>query len=541
MGQVSLSRNFIGKHLSITEQEDILSLHKVLVSIDACDAAPESATLSKACITALPNDFLTNKLNTKQLVHALGPANRSELLRTLDESKINDTLDNPTLPKCLHELCGIALPSTDTPKIENRGADTVIETPQARFKDLKPYQVELAESIWNHLHISSHSKCILQMPTGTGKTRTSIDIACRYFNTYSEPIQILWLCNTEELADQAYHSFIDTYRFLAKRTVHAQNCMRSNSTIGSDIAQFLVCSIQSISDHSKSQTQVKLKSKGINLESLRLVILDEAHIASAPTYRIALETLTDDGVSLLGLTATPGRASHNQGDTQNTEFAEFFNKNVFSLEFPGVDTIEELVSRQIMSRSFFHPIEGASIDYLLSPKEIEQMHRNNTIPKKLINIISQDQERNATIVSLLNHILRDGKRVIYFGTSVAQSKLIANMLGVIGHPAMHIDGASGSNRQSVIQKYRNQEINCICNYGVLSTGFDAPSTDVVFIARITNSIVLYSQMIGRGLRGKLLGGTDVCDIYTVVDNIADLPENREIYSYFRGYFEAVNY
>ena len=47
-------------------------------------------------------------------------------------------------------------------------------------------------------------------------------------------------------------------------------------------------------------------------------------------------------------------------------------------------------------------------------------------------------------------------------------------------------------------------------------------------------------MIGRGLRGRLLGGTDLCDVYTVIDNIADLPENKEIYNYFSGYYDGID-
>ena len=57
------------------------------------------------------------------------------------------------------------------------------------------------------------------------------------------------------------------------------------------------------------------------------------------------------------------------------------------------------------------------------------------------------------------------------------------------------------------------------------------------MARKTNSIVLYSQIIGRGLRGPVIGGTDTCEIYTVFDNILDLPSNNDIYSYFEEYFE----
>ena len=51
------------------------------------------------------------------------------------------------------------------------------------------------------------------------------------------------------------------------------------------------------------------------------------------------------------------------------------------------------------------------------------------------------------------------------------------------------------------------------------------------------SIVLYSQMIGRGLRGPAVGGTENCSIITVKDNISGLPDENNIFTYFDNYFE----
>ena len=52
---------------------------------------------------------------------------------------------------------------------------------------------------------------------------------------------------------------------------------------------------------------------------------------------------------------------------------------------------------------------------------------------------------------------------------------------------------------------------------MLTTGFDAPRTSAALIARPTLSLVLYSQMVGRAMRGKAAGGNSVCEIVTVVD------------------------
>mgnify|MGYP001493181216 CR=1 FL=1 len=75
----------------------------------------------------------------------------------------------------------------------------------------------------------------------------------------------------------------------------------------------------------------------------------------------------------------------------------------------------------------------------------------------------------------------------------------------------------------------------MCNYGVLATGFDAPNVDVVCIARPTKSAVLYSQMIGRGLRGPKVGGTEQCLILEVRDNFIGQDEQDLLYKKFQDY------
>ena len=74
----------------------------------------------------------------------------------------------------------------------------------------------------------------------------------------------------------------------------------------------------------------------------------------------------------------------------------------------------------------------------------------------------------------------------------------------------------------------------LCNYGVLTTGFDAPGISAALIARPTRSLVLYSQMIGRAIRGPRSGGNREAEIISVVDprlpgfgDIAEAFENWE--------------
>jgi superfamily II DNA or RNA helicase len=108
-----------------------------------------------------------------------------------------------------------------------------------------------------------------------------------------------------------------------------------------------------------------------------------------------------------------------------------------------------------------------------------------------------------------------------------------------GVAAAHLDGATNkARRRALIADFRAGRVQVLCNYALLSTGFDAPKVDVVFIARPTQSLVLYSQMIGRGLRGPAIGGTQACRVVDVIDNIIGFSNENRVYNYFADYFTA---
>ena len=91
-------------------------------------------------------------------------------------------------------------------------------------------------------------------------------------------------------------------------------------------------------------------------------------------------------------------------------------------------------------------------------------------------------------------------------------------------------------RYKAVESFKNSTISILVNFGILTTGFDAPNIKAVIIARPTTSIVLYSQMLGRGLRGPLMGGEDECDIIDIQDNIINMPSSNQAYMFFKEYF-----
>ena len=116
--------------------------------------------------------------------------------------------------------------------------------------------------------------------------------------------------------------------------------------------------------------------------------------------------------------------------------------------------------------------------------------------------------------------------------------MICSLLKFLDIKAEHVDGSTPrATRENIISKFKMQEINVLCNYEVLSTGFDAPKVDCVFLARPTASVVLYSQMIGRGLRGPAIGGKESCLIVNVKDNFLNLPSIDKMYQVFEDYWK----
>jgi len=153
--------------------------------------------------------------------------------------------------------------------------------------------------------------------------------------------------------------------------------------------------------------------------------------------------------------------------------------------------------------------------------------------------LGSDNIRNIEILKNLERECLDKHQIIFFGCSIEHSKFICSMLIYLGYNAVHVDGSTDRDtRWHILNDFRNCKIQIICNFGVLTTGFDAPKTDVVCIARPTTSIVLYSQMIGRGLRGPAIGGTKSCKLINVRDNIRNLPDYQKIFDYFDGYWNT---
>jgi superfamily II DNA or RNA helicase len=254
---------------------------------------------------------------------------------------------------------------------------------------------------------------------------------------------------------------------------------------------------------------------------VRLVIMDEAHQAIAPTYREVIQGLCGAGGegALLGLTATPGRSWNDVAADE--ALSEFFAGSKVVLEIGNEpNPVKYLLDNGYLARPSFQQIEY-SPEIRPSAGELKKLARLDDYSSETLDKMAADTARNLAILDSAKALVARGHtRIILFAVSVEHAQDMASGLAAHGILAAVVSGeTSGNKRASILKSFKSpvSRPQVLCNFGVLTTGFDAPKTSAAIIARPTKSLVLYSQMVGRATRGPKAGGNDSCEILTVHD------------------------
>jgi superfamily II DNA or RNA helicase len=132
--------------------------------------------------------------------------------------------------------------------------------------------------------------------------------------------------------------------------------------------------------------------------------------------------------------------------------------------------------------------------------------------------------RNEIVDAITKHLakLQDAGRVLVFASCIPDVHALKWECEKRGVPAAIATGrVQGTARAAVLRRFRTGQVRVLVNYGVLATGYDEPGITAVVIARPTGSDILYSQMVGRGLRGEEFGGTKECQVLDVEDSVVD--------------------
>lgn len=389
--------------------------------------------------------------------------------------------------------------------------------------ELHDFQERIRRKVIN-LIFDKKRRFLIHMPTGAGKTRMACEIIIDFirlnsvYSLLNEKMKILWVAQGKELCVQAFQTFELLYN--TKGTIAIEyGHFYGDQTVQNSIVDkpaIIFCSIQKLMNHYTEDLWQMIREQNY------LVVVDEAHRSIAAEWVKALDHFTKNhGAYLIGLTATPGASN------PDTTFglSSYYNNQKIGLMDHYYSDIEKPI-QYLTERKFLAEVERYEIvsnirieDGLESQTEIIVKTKESTLSK-----LAVDASRNGSIKNIVEENHRLGKKILIFSCGEAHNRILRDILRLHNINSEIIDAGS-FNREAIIENFRNGNLNVLINFGVLIAGFDAPNTDVCIIARPVESIVMYSQMVGRILRGakNIKGWTraenKINRLYTIRDNL----------------------
>lgn len=262
--------------------------------------------------------------------------------------------------------------------------------------------------------------------------------------------------------------------------------------------------------------------------------------------------------ALIGLTATPGRTTEDSYD--NELLTNMFGGKLIHIDSNILNQInygslkarnliaENNIIKYFQDRRVLAKMKPERLQYkqqftdhelkLLSSSLTDLGYDEKEYTTEQLMILAKNKERNITIINKLRELSVNNIPTIVFACSVEHAKMISAMLTLDGiSNSLVLGNMNEIDRKKAIEQFKDRSsgVDIIINYEVLTTGFDSKNIKCVFITRPTKSIVLYSQMLGRGLRGPLMGGNEECLLIDVDDNLNAF-DNETAFNHFNDYW-----
>ena len=347
--------------------------------------------------------------------------------------------------------------------------------------ELRVYQRECLSEIFKRYQAGIRRQLIC-LPTGSGKTVIFAEFP-RYFRMKK---QMLVLAHRAELLDQACDKIRQSNPELRVEVEQA------GRTADAD-CQVVVASIPTLGRKGTKRLH------RIDPDRFFLIVVDEAHHATAATYKRVLEYFgmfaPNTRKLLVGFTATPKR-----GDGVGLDAV--FQEIVFSRSLP-----------HMIKAGFLSPVAGYRVETEIDLSRVKT-RMGDFVATQLSHEVNVDQ-RNDTIVKVYQSHLKD-KQTLCFCVDVAHTHCLAETFNNKGVKAAAVTGETDhSAREKALTDFSNGQIQVLVNCMVLTEGYDEPSVAGIILARPTKSSLLYTQMIGRGTR--LYPGKENVTVIDIVD------------------------
>ena len=347
---------------------------------------------------------------------------------------------------------------------------------------LRDYQRECLAAIF-HRYKAGVRRQLVCLPTGTGKTV----IFAQFPSFFRMKRRMLVLAHRAELLNQARDKLLAANPALK---VEIEQAGRSASE-GSDV---VVASVPTLGRRGSRRLA------GLDPDQFSIVVIDEAHHATAETYRRIVE--------YLGLM---------QPDTKNSSWVLRRRRNAATGSGSTPSLTRFAFSRTIpemMHAGYLAPVAGYRVETDIDLSRVKTSMGDFVVSQlsDAVNI----ESRNALVVKAFRELVPD-RRTLVFGVDVAHALDLAAAFSHYGITAAPVTGDTPPDERSkTLAAFSSGRIQVLTNCMVLTEGYDEPAVDGIILARPTKSALLYTQMIGRGTRLHP-GKTDVT-VVDVVDN-----------------------
>ena len=359
---------------------------------------------------------------------------------------------------------------------------------------LRPYQQEAVDATLKHFRQSDDSAVIV-LPTGAGKSLVIAELA-RLARR-----KILVVTHVKELVEQN-HAKYQSYG--VQGGIFSAGLKRKENR-----HQVTFASVQSVA---------------ANLDRFQdeysLIIIDECHRISGDEnsqYQRIIEQLRQQntGLKVLGLTATPYRLG--MGWIYRYHYRGFVRSEE---DKPFVHCIYELPLIYMINRGYL--TKPDLVDATVAQYDFSALAQNRFgeyAEKDVNELLGKHQRVTRAIIEQVMELAIERQAVMIFAATVDHAKEITGYLPP--EQTALITGATDQReRDALIQRFKQRQLKYLVNVSVLTTGFDAPHVDFIAILRPTQSVSLYQQIVGRGLR--LDEGKTDCLVIDYTDNNVNL-------------------
>ncbi|MDU0354053.1 DEAD/DEAH box helicase [Paraglaciecola aquimarina] len=357
---------------------------------------------------------------------------------------------------------------------------------------LRDYQTQAVEAAVKHFR-KSGEPAVIVLPTGAGKSLVIAELSRLAKG------RVICLAHVKELVEQNHAKYLATG---SPAGIFSAGLGQKNTN-----AKTTFASIQSLS---------------ANLEdfqaSVSLLVIDECHRVSMEDSGQYIKTLAhfrslNPHLKVLGLTATPYRLGsgwiyqhHYHGYARSCP-SSFFKKCVFELP------LQYMITRGYLTPPTHYDAAIAHYDFSLLTESLDG--EQNTDDIALNELIHKHPRVTKAVTEQIIQLSQDRQGVMIFAATIDHAQEITDYLPT-DQTALITGSTKITQRDELIASFKAKKIKYLVNVSVLTTGFDAPHVDVIAILRPTQSISLFQQIVGRGLR--LSPGKKDCLILDYTNN-----------------------